>query len=1097
MATPKDFYVPIDMHGLEILNHRLHILASDPGSPNDGEIWFNSTADEPRVRATRGSTGANRALIADDDDFQGRLNTVTSIQDADMVMIWDDSATAIDHQSKYRQITKANFVSGLSTVLDAYNSITVDSGGVNPLVASGPSSLVLAGDGSILTFVGSAPVTNTATLTWSTQTANLVFAGPSSGGAAAPTFRALVDLDMPATYDPTNWDTAYSHSGITGTNPHGVDMDDLGYGVVTTLGDPGTNANLVTEAAIRSAIGSAISGGVTYKGGYNATTDTPNLDDRGTPIAGILTGDMYIVTTAGTFFTETVDVGDMMIAIQDTPTLLAHWTLIAREWDETFLELGDTPSAYTASGGFMVMVNSTPDALEFIDPSGYALSNFNDDLSYVSWGSETGLQPIVFGANAGDIDSENTLAYNPGNFTLTLDSLSAADSILQVVYNSTFSIGLRANSFSGILSATGILYLTPSGVGSRIGVGSGADPDVFFYIKDSNATPLTSLLRLTDDATTATLFDVRQNGTVYVPGLGADEAETYVVAIDNSSGLLTKRSVSSIAGTAGDVSWGTETGEQPITYGATAGDIDSSSLFTWNTSTSTLALKVGALSYTSLSPGSIGLFHIAEGAYAAMQFNTYSNTALYASSTSHYRFGGTVAAPAAAPTDAKTLQDFYFVNDGTASRVGGYFAHMVDGAIATDDFDTKFEWALKEGAAVYALMVTLGVNGFEYAADHSADQDANDRWIPDWGAVKTYADGAGDVSWGTETGDQPVVFGATAGDIDSSTQLIFNSTTHILTLDSEAAGASSFIGQYNGNSRIHVEALNSAGQIRGDSVLFLDSIGVGHRLTLGNTVANGVFLTVYDSNTSDLTSLVQFLQHSTANVLADFREDGTIYFPELANDDTEAHVIAIDDGTGLLSKRSVSSFSTGSATFIGLTDVPANFTGAENNLVLVNGTPDALIFSSVADLTTITDIADTDLFLVELAAGGLRDVSWASLKTEMWEDHSIDNHSEVTITSAADNHLLVYDTSGTTLVNKKAKHSEVIVGDDVETDFDVVHGLGTEDVIVQVWAETGDDMVTPSITKTSGSTTTTVTIGFSTAPATGTNYKVIVYGFEG
>jgi hypothetical protein len=148
-------------------------------------------------------------------------------------------------------------------------------------------------------------------------------------------------------------------------------------------------------------------------------------------------------------------------------------------------------------------------------------------------------------------------------------------------------------------------------------------------------------------------------------------------------------------------------------------------------------------------------------------------------------------------------------------------------------------------------------------------------------------------------------------------------------------------------------------------------------------------------------------------------------------------------------------------------------------------------------LTTITDIADTDLFLVELAAGGLRDVTWASLKTEMWEDHTLGDHSEVTITSAGDNHLLVYDTSGTTVVNKKAKHAETINGNDVTADFTVTHGLGTEDIVVQVWAETGDDVVTPSITKTSGNETTQVDIGFSTAPATGTNYRVIIYGWEG
>jgi len=49
---------------------------------------------------------------------------------------------------------------------------------------------------------------------------------------------------------------------------------------------------------------------------------------------------------------------------------------------DTFIEHTDTPANYTGSGGFMVMVDSTPDALEFVDPSGYNLSNFNDDLGH-------------------------------------------------------------------------------------------------------------------------------------------------------------------------------------------------------------------------------------------------------------------------------------------------------------------------------------------------------------------------------------------------------------------------------------------------------------------------------------------------------------------------------------------------------------------------------------------------------------------------------------------------------------------------------------------------------------------------------------------
>ena len=47
--------------------------------------------------------------------------------------------------------------------------------------------------------VGGSPVTGSGTLslTWETQTANTVLAGPTSGAAAAPTFRAMVAADLP------------------------------------------------------------------------------------------------------------------------------------------------------------------------------------------------------------------------------------------------------------------------------------------------------------------------------------------------------------------------------------------------------------------------------------------------------------------------------------------------------------------------------------------------------------------------------------------------------------------------------------------------------------------------------------------------------------------------------------------------------------------------------------------------------------------------------------------------------------------------------------------------------------------------------------
>ena len=72
--------------------------------------------------------------------------------------------------------------------------------GCASLAGAGVSSVAMTGDGVLLNAtVPGSPITTSGTLapTLHTQTANTVFAGPPSGSAASPTFRALVAADVP------------------------------------------------------------------------------------------------------------------------------------------------------------------------------------------------------------------------------------------------------------------------------------------------------------------------------------------------------------------------------------------------------------------------------------------------------------------------------------------------------------------------------------------------------------------------------------------------------------------------------------------------------------------------------------------------------------------------------------------------------------------------------------------------------------------------------------------------------------------------------------------------------------------------------------
>lgn len=99
-----------------------------------------------------------------------------------------------------------------------------------------------------------------------------------------------------------------------------------------------------------SAVNSTISGALVYKGGYDAAANSPLLD--ATPIAGIKQGWTYVVTTAGTFFAEAVQVGDMIIAKQDSPTLAAHWTTVNKN-------IPDIVSASETAAGIIEIATQT------------------------------------------------------------------------------------------------------------------------------------------------------------------------------------------------------------------------------------------------------------------------------------------------------------------------------------------------------------------------------------------------------------------------------------------------------------------------------------------------------------------------------------------------------------------------------------------------------------------------------------------------------------------------------------------------------------------------------------------------------------------
>jgi hypothetical protein len=86
-----------------------------------------------------------------------------------------------------------------------------------------------------------------------------------------------------------------------------------------------------TDAASKDYVDNAVVGGLIYQGGYNAATNTPNLEVPSPNL--IKKGWTYTVTADGLFFTEQVRVGDVLIAEDDAPTALTDWTTVQNNVD--------------------------------------------------------------------------------------------------------------------------------------------------------------------------------------------------------------------------------------------------------------------------------------------------------------------------------------------------------------------------------------------------------------------------------------------------------------------------------------------------------------------------------------------------------------------------------------------------------------------------------------------------------------------------------------------------------------------------------------------------------------------------------------------
>ena len=130
----------------------------------------------------------------------------------------------------------------------------------------------------------------------------------------------------------TNGDEHVKFSGYLDVNGDNGAANPLSATFAENISIPLTPVS-TTDAASKNYVDTQLAGSgvLIFQGGYNAATNTPDLDSS--PSASIKKGWSYVVTNDGTFFTEQVRAGDFLIANSDSPTALSDWTTVQSNID--------------------------------------------------------------------------------------------------------------------------------------------------------------------------------------------------------------------------------------------------------------------------------------------------------------------------------------------------------------------------------------------------------------------------------------------------------------------------------------------------------------------------------------------------------------------------------------------------------------------------------------------------------------------------------------------------------------------------------------------------------------------------------------------
>lgn len=427
MAIP--FLNNIDLSDNQLLNAKLQITGTAPAA-EQGQVYFNSAAGFLKPRVYDGAAWLN--ILDTTSVISGTYVSSTVTSNVDLTL--DLSAVDGTSTAASRFLTKDNEWATIP-----FGDVTEVQGGtyINVTDQTGPVPIVnhdlttrtdTTSTGSP-GYAGTFTVVDSVTTNTTGHITALNVKTVTMPSAEAYTFSVTADSGTNQTIDSGNTLDIAGGTNITtvvgATDTVTVNLDDsidlAGELTVSGTGQSSVAGQLTipqvptadTDAASKHYVDQAVTGALSYQGGYDAATNTPDLDSS--PSSAIKTGWTYTVTADGLFFTEQVRVGDVLIANNNAPTTLAEWTTVQNNVDLADLTTVGIGNVNQGGGINVSYSNGTATV------SGEDSSATNKGIVIVSAG--TGIS-VGYSSGTATVTNTDTNSGNTATGTITAGNLT-------------------------------------------------------------------------------------------------------------------------------------------------------------------------------------------------------------------------------------------------------------------------------------------------------------------------------------------------------------------------------------------------------------------------------------------------------------------------------------------------------------------------------------------------------------------------------------------------------------------------------------------------------------------------------------------------